>query len=334
MPRKIDWERQIGRRLRFRDLHVFFTVVDRGSMAKAAAELGVSTPTVSEVIADLEHGLGVRLLDRGPQGVEATVYGRAFLKRGLAAFDELKQGIRDIEFLADPAVGELRVGCDESIAAATLPLIIERFSRQYPGVALDVDDIQLRTFPPDLREHGYDLVVTRLRGRPLAEVDALDSLNVEILFNDDLVVAAGAQTRWGRRRKIDLAELVGEPWILAGPETWNYVVLAEAFGAKGLPMPKLTVKSLSVHLRTNLLARGDFITAFPRSVLHLYADRFALKILPVGLPIRPWPVALLTLKNRTLTPVVERFIACTREVAESFIGASPIGRQGSHPSVD
>ena len=121
MPGKIDWENQIGRRLRFRDLHVFFTVVRHGSMAKAAMELGVAAPTISEVIADLERAVGVRLLERGPKGAEPTLYGRAFLKRGMAAFDELKQGIRDIEFLSDPAVGEVHIGCDELIAAATLP---------------------------------------------------------------------------------------------------------------------------------------------------------------------------------------------------------------------
>ena len=55
MVRKIDWDSQIGRRLKLRDLHVFSTVVDCGSMAKAARHLGVSTPAVSEVIGDLEH---------------------------------------------------------------------------------------------------------------------------------------------------------------------------------------------------------------------------------------------------------------------------------------
>src|SRR5215467_4034956 len=109
MLRKIDWESQIGRRLRLRDLHVFFTVAQRGSMAKAAAQLGVSTPTVSEVIADLEHGLGVRLLDRSPKGVEPTRYGEALLKRTLTVFDELKQSIKDIEYLADPTAGEIRI---------------------------------------------------------------------------------------------------------------------------------------------------------------------------------------------------------------------------------
>src|SRR5216684_3623278 len=138
MVRKIDWESQIGRRLKLRDLHVFSTVVERGSMAKAAQHLGVSQPAVSEVIADLEHALGVRLLDRSPQGIEPTIYASALLKRSRVAFDELKQGIRDIESLADPAVGELWIGCPESISSSILPVIIQRVSQQYPRVVPNV----------------------------------------------------------------------------------------------------------------------------------------------------------------------------------------------------
>ena len=113
MAGRIDWEGRIGRRLKLRDLHVYFAVVQCGSMAKAATQLGVSQPTVSEIIADLEHTFGVRLLDRVARGVEPTIYGNALLKRGIAAFDELKQSARDIAFLADPTVGELKIGCAE-----------------------------------------------------------------------------------------------------------------------------------------------------------------------------------------------------------------------------
>jgi DNA-binding transcriptional LysR family regulator len=315
MSGKIDWENQIGRRLRFRDLHVFFTVVRHGSMAKAAVQLGVAAPTVSEVIADLERAVGVRLLERGPKGVEPTRYGRAFLKRGMAAFDELKQGIRDIDYLLDPAVGEVRIGCDESIAAATLPLIIERFAREYPGVVLNVEDLDLSNYPPNVRELGFDLVLTRSRG-PGAESDPFDDLNVEVLLNDRLVVAAGAQSRWAHRRKVDIADLADEPWILSGPNTWNYRVVAEAFRKRGASMPKVRLKTLSVHLRTNLLIGGQFITAFPNSVVDLYARRFGLKVLPIDLPTDPWPVVVLTVKHRTLTPVVTAFINCARAVAK------------------
>ena len=122
--RKIDWESHIGRRLRLRDLHVFSAVVRCGSMAKAAAQLGVAQPTVSEMIADLEHTFGVRLLDRSARGVEPTVYGDALLKRSVAAFDELKQSSRDIEFLADPTVGELRIGCVETLSATLVPRVL------------------------------------------------------------------------------------------------------------------------------------------------------------------------------------------------------------------
>src|SRR5262245_1885269 len=121
MPRKIDWESQIGRRLRLRDLHVFHTVAQQGSMAKAAAQLGVSQPAVSEVIADLEHALDVRLLDRSPQGVEPTQYGRALLKRSIVVFDELKQSVQDIEFLADPTSGEVKIACSPLIAFTIMP---------------------------------------------------------------------------------------------------------------------------------------------------------------------------------------------------------------------
>jgi DNA-binding transcriptional LysR family regulator len=312
MPPKIDWESQIGRRLKLRDLHAFFTTVQRGSMSKAAQQLGVSQPAVSEAIADLEHALGVRLLDRHPQGVEPTMYGGALLRRSAAVFDELKQSIRDIEFLADPTAGELKIGCPESIAAI-LPPILEGFSRKYPRVVLQVEQVSTATLElPGLRERKFDLVVALLL-TPYADAGRGDDLNVEVLFDDHLVVVAGMRSRWARRRKIDLAELVNEPWILAAPDTGPYRIISGAFRTRGLSIPKVSLMTLSVHLRTNLVASGHFITTFPHSVVRLHADRFSLKVLPIDLPVRPWPVAIVTLKDRTLSPIVERFNAYIRD---------------------
>ena len=317
MAPKIDWESQIGRRLRFRDLHVLFTVVQNGSMAKAAAQLGVSQPSVSEVMADLEHALGVRLLDRSPQGIEPTIYAHALLKRSRVAFDELKQGIRDIEYLSDPTVGKLRIGCPESISSSILPAIIQRLSEQHPRVVPDVDAGPTDTMIKDLLDRSLDLVVARGR-QTLADDSIIDRLKIEVLFQDKVVVAAGAQSKWARRRKIELAELVDERWIMSAPGTWNHMVMAEAFRGRGLDMPRTGLTTLSVSLRTNLVATSPSIGVFPDSVLRVYGDRFSLKRLPVDLPVRPWPVTIVTLKNRTLSPLVERFIECAREVAKSF----------------
>jgi DNA-binding transcriptional LysR family regulator len=311
MLRKIDWDSQIGRRLRLRDLHVLFTVAQRGSMAKAAAQLGVSTPTVSEVITDLEHELGVRLLDRSPQGVEPTRYGHALLKRTLIVFDELKQSIKDIEYLADPTLGEVRIACTIAVTATILPQVVQRFAQQHPRAVVHQDDVTIFAANlSGLRERKYDLSLTRL-DRPLTDED--DDLNVEILFDDRMVLAAGMHTRWARRRKIDLAELADEPWILSAPYTWNYARLTEAFQERGLPMPTASAVIQSALLRAHLLANGPYIASLAHSSTRLHTDRYAIKVLPVDLPDRTTPVGIITLKNRTLSPVVERFIEYVRD---------------------
>src|SRR5712691_4213162 len=130
------WTDRIGRRVRLRDLHVLLAVVQRGSMAKAAKQLATSQPVISKTIAALEDTLGVPLLDRGAHGVRPTMYGQALLKRGLAVFDELREGVKEIEFLADPTAGELRVGCADMTTAGLLPAIIAELSHRYPRVHL------------------------------------------------------------------------------------------------------------------------------------------------------------------------------------------------------
>jgi DNA-binding transcriptional LysR family regulator len=312
MPRRIDWESQIGRRLKLRDLHVFFTAVQLGSMAKAARELSVSQPAVSEIIADLENALGVRLLDRHPQGIEPTKFGEALMKRSRAVFDELKQSVRDIEFLADPSAGEVNFGCTEAMAAILSP-VLERFTRQYPRVLLRAFLITRPFDLAGLRGRSLDFTVGHLVRVPGDRL--IDDLNVEVLFEDRLVVATGMSSPWAaRRRQIDLAELVDEAWILAeAPDSWNYSVVAAAFRACGLRMPKISAMTFSVHLRMGMLASGHFITTFPNAILRLHPNRRSIKVLPVALPDRPWPIVIVTLKNRILNPVVERFIAHIRD---------------------
>jgi len=308
---------QIGRRLRVRDLQVFLAVVECGSMAKAAVQLGVTQPAVSEIIAGLESTFGARLFDRSPQGIETTLYGRALLDRALTVLNELKQGAKDIAFLADPSVGELRIGCPESIAGGFLPTVLGKFGSAYPEIALHVD---LLTTPalelPPLRTRTLDLALTRL---PHSDDPPHSDLNVEILFEDEVVVAAGTHSRWARQRKIKLADLSEARWILTPAGSLNPELIADAFELHQLKAPKVMVTSFSVHLRTHLLAASEYVAAMPRSVLHANARIFGLKMLPVKLPIRRFPVALVTLKNRTLSPVAELFIRHLRKQTGSAI---------------
>jgi DNA-binding transcriptional LysR family regulator len=148
----------LGRRLKVRDLEVFLAVVDCGSMAKAAARLGITQPAVSEIVAGLESMFGARLLDRSPRGIETTLYGRALVVRALAMLDELKEGAKEIAFLSDPTLGELRIGAPESIAGGFLPAAVERFAREYPGISIHVDQLTTPALDlPTLRARKLDL---------------------------------------------------------------------------------------------------------------------------------------------------------------------------------
>src|SRR5215207_1018084 len=150
-----------GRRMKLQDLHILMTVVEAGSMGKAAQRLNSSQPAISRSIADLEHALGVRLLDRHRQGVEPTDCGRALLDCGVAVFDDLRQGIKKIEFLADPTAGEVRIGSNPFIAASFASAVIDRLSPRYPRMVFQVAVEQVEALHRELGERNIDLLLTQ-----------------------------------------------------------------------------------------------------------------------------------------------------------------------------
>jgi DNA-binding transcriptional LysR family regulator len=313
-----QWESRIGRRLKLRDLQILAAVVQWGSMAKAASHLAMSQPAVSESVANLEGALRVRLLDRSPRGVEPTLYAQALLKRARVVFDELKQALGDLEFLANPTVGEVRIAAGDTFAAGLLPEVISRLSGRYPNIVVHVIQSSAETQEfREVRERRVDMALART-SRSFAEED----LDVEILFDDRHRVVAGARSVWARRRKITLAELVNEPWIFAS----NHVIrelIAEAFKARGLEIPQERVSANSILLRNHLLATGRFLTVLPDSVLRYHAKQWSLKALPVDLGVKLRSVAIVTLKNRTLSPVVQLFAEHVRAVAKTMSPQSP-----------
>jgi DNA-binding transcriptional LysR family regulator len=273
-------------------------------------------PAISEAVANLEHVLRVQLLDRSPRGVTPTIYADTILKRSATVFDELKQGVRDIEFLSDPTAGKLAIGYTDMVAAL-LPDIVAQCSERLPRVALELDLVQspIMKSLPRLHDRTYDLILGR---PPLLDDPSMENIATESLFEDPMVVVAGIQSPWSRRRKVNLAKLANERWILSPPNGWTYELVAATFKARGLGIPKDLLVTNSLDLRTKLLRSGRFITLVPTSAL-CRDDRHELKALPIELPAWSWPVTIFTLKNRTLSPVVERFMDCARGVAKSRI---------------
>jgi DNA-binding transcriptional LysR family regulator len=205
---------RIGGRIKLQDLHVLMTVVQSGSMGKAAQRLNTSQPAISRSIAELEHVLGVRLLDRHRRGIEPTEYGRAFLECGAAVFDDLRQGVKNIEFLADPSAGEVRIGTVAACAGSFVASVIDRLSRRHPRVVFRLMVTDTQRLQRELIERNVDFLIS-----PRFDLFADEQFDFEVLHDASYVVVAGAQNPWARRRRVELNDLVNEPWVLPSPET-------------------------------------------------------------------------------------------------------------------
>jgi DNA-binding transcriptional LysR family regulator len=302
---------RIGKRIKLQDVHILMAVVHAGSMGKAARYLNTSQPNISKSIADLERELGVRLLDRHRQGIAPTQYGRALLDGGAVVFDELRQTVKNIEFIADPAAGEVRFGCTPLLGESFASAVVDRLSRRYPRIVFYFVTEYAEAMHLRLRERNVDLLIARKFG-PFAD----DRLNFEFLFDDRNVVVAGSESPWAGRRRIALADLVNEPWVLPPPRRGITSIAMEAFNAEGLNRPRATVVADSPQVQMRLLATGRFLTIFPTSTIKLSSQRSELRVLPVELPRTSVPNGIVTLKNRTLSPVVQLFIETAREIAK------------------
>ncbi len=280
-------------------------------MSKAASLLNTGQSAISRSIAELERTIGVRLLERNPQGVEPTAYGRALLNGGAAAFDDLRQAAKNIEFLANPTAGEVRIGSTPLLATSFVSALACRLSQRYPRMVFQVVTGYVETLHRELSERKVELLIVRRFG-PIAD----ERLNFESLFNDSSVVAAGAESPWVRRRSIDLAELASEFWVLPPPGSQIAAVAKEAFRAKGLDYPHTAVVTDSPQVRMSLTATGRFVSIFPASALKFPAKRSEIKALPVELPMAGVENGVVTLKNRALSPVAQLFIDHAREVAK------------------
>jgi DNA-binding transcriptional LysR family regulator len=163
----------------------------------------------------------------------------------------------------------------------------------------------------DLADRKVELLIARRFGP-----DPDERMDFEYLFDDSFVVAVGAQSPWARRRKVELRELLDEPWVLPPPESTMSPIALEAFRASGLQPPRPAVVTLTPEVRMSLLATGRFITIFPASIARFAAKRSELKVLPIALPVAPVPSGILTLKNRSLGPAAKLFIERAREAAK------------------
>ena len=249
-----EWERRMSRRLKLRDLYVFAAVVQWGSMAKAAAHLAMSQPAVSESIAGLEDALQIKLFERHAQGITPTEFADILIKTTQIVFDELRQGVTEIEFLSNLAAGEIRIACPEFLTVGFLPEAMLLFKEQHPHVAFHVVPQDTTAFESrELQERKVDLILTRT-----PKNFEYDELNVEYLFEDDHFITAGRTNSWVGKKDIELEALADEQWLLPTSPLIQQLMNIE-MEKRSCKMSSIFLQSSSLMLRMELLATGTFL---------------------------------------------------------------------------
>ena len=305
----MNWIDRIGRRVKLRDLHIFLTIAQTGTMGRAAAALSVSQPVISKSIAELESALQVRLFDRTARGIVLTSYGEAMMQCGRAVFDDLQRGVKTIEYLDDPSSGHLHIGCTQFGAMGLVPLVINRLVVRHPGLQLHVstaDPVSLASL--ELPQRSIELAVSAIP----AELPA--GIQAETLFDDKQVVMAGIGSSWTKRRKLRLADLVDGPWVLPPMGSSARQYIEAAFASQGLPAPVGRVATFSTPLCHQLLASGKYLAILPEAA-SLLVQHLPIRTLRVDFPGIVRSVGIMTLKGRALSPLARSFIEEARVAA-------------------
>jgi DNA-binding transcriptional LysR family regulator len=305
-----SWDKRIGERLRLRELRILHAVVKSGSMARAAQALSMTQPAVSQAISHLEAALNMPVLERSPAGVAPTAIGSVLLRCALESVDVLAEGLREIEALADPGSGHIVVGASESyIAGGALAATITTLQRRLPRFLVDVVESNTAAMNfADLRERRVDVMFGRsTRANPPEDIEQI------LLLDEALLVVAGGHNPWAHAATMRFADLAGRPWVLAPAGTAFYDLVAAAHRDEGVELAAPSVTTYSMMLRLQLLASGEFVTAFPESLVRNCARAWNLVALPLALGTT-LPVSAYTLRGRAASRAITAFIAAARAV--------------------
>jgi DNA-binding transcriptional LysR family regulator len=233
-------------------------------------------------------------------------------------FDEIRQGVTDIEQLKDPTRGTIRIGSTEPVIGVVAE-IISGLVRKYPRVVHEVMVSDLDSLLVQLRERTLDLLVSRW----LPPINA-DDLAVTTMFNSPLAVMAAETHPLLRRKKLTLAELSDEKWTLSPSDSFLGRIVAEMFYSRNLPLPPTAVTTISVHMRLNLLATGDFLTVLPLQMMQYPTNKAWLRALDVDLHDSVQPIASVTLKRRRPGTTLALFTNEAVEVSERMAAISSL----------
>jgi len=249
-------------RLDLRQLRHFLAVVHTGSFSMAAENLRLTQPALSKSIRSMEQALGVRLLDRGPSGVQATLFGQRLIGYSELLLSLANEAVDEIDALRGARRGSLRIGSMAAALRQLIPDALNHFAVARPDVGLMVHEGTNEVLLPQLFAGKLDVVFTVKPSEILNE-----DFEWRLVAREPVQIVAHQSHPLANREHLAVADLAEYSWVLPPlPET-DRLLLESLFRSAGLPKPVVAVETTSINFLTSMVSRTHHLAYLTRANL-------------------------------------------------------------------
>lgn len=300
-----------------------------GSLARAALNLDVSPPAVSQQLARIEKDIGIALVERGARGARLTTLGRQLAEHGLVVTAELERAQQAAEEFLGTHANRLRIGAPPSVSTALLPDVLATLRYRFPQAQLSVVDVMSDAGSGLVADDVLDVALTATyvdqpaNDRVVAHHMLSDPIMV-VLPDDHVLARAGAHARSGSDSPavpVDLAELADEDWASGPPGRPSRVQLENAAAEHGF-LPRVPFQTESYDVAQALSDAGVAIALVPKLAL---SDRLATNARPLASPLSR-EIHAVTPRSTDHIPLAAHFVAHLTQVVAAYLEDRHQGR--------
>jgi DNA-binding transcriptional LysR family regulator len=286
-----------------RQLQTLLVIAECRSISRAAERLHVSQPAVTKSLRELERSLGVALFERSARGLSPTRYGDSLIRHAKSVSAELRHAGEELAALRGAASGRVSIGTAPIGAAKIVPQAVAALLHDQPGLVVNVVEGTHNTLLPAVAVGELDLFFG-----PLGDDGPGEGLVEEVLFYDRLHIVARRNHPLAKRRTLELADLLDQPWVLPPTTVRPRRQLENAFRRQGLEPPTTGVETASPLILRTLLLESDRISVIARQALVVEVELGLIKLLPVDLGATIRPIGIVMRAGATPSPAVAMLI--------------------------
>lgn len=286
-------------------------VAQRGSLRQAARHLGMTQPSLTRSIRELEHELDVTLFERNGTGMTLTAAGRAVLARAQGIESEVRRIRDDIDHIRGVATGSISIGLSTVSHLALLPRVLARFTARYPGVRLRIVEGLFPALENEVRLGTIDFYIG-----PIGEEANPAHLGVEPLFRNVRMIFARCGHPLGAAGS--LADLADAGWVTGALTLVSEDELSPIFATFGLPRPRVVVDGRTSLTMIAVAAASDLMTMLPRQWVAPLEASGMLRTIPIAEQLEAPTICMVRRTSLPLTPVAEDLSDMFRRAAIAY----------------